>query len=77
MYVCLEVDRVGLILCLVLMSLYPIKLKGYVGYVIESMICFLGFILLVVSSLNFVFFIILVCWYMGEVVRPSLVYFLS
>ena len=57
----------GLILCFVLMSLYPIKLKGYV---LESIFCFLGFILLVVSLLIFIcsiIVLILVHWYW---VRP-------
>ena len=54
---------VGLIMCFVLMSLYPIKLEGYV---IESIFCFLGFILLVVgllTSICSIIVLILVHWF--------------
>ena len=40
MYVYLKGGEVGLILCLVLIFLYPIIPRGYVRYVIESIFCF-------------------------------------
>ena len=58
MYVYLKGGEVGLILCLVLIFLYPIIPRGYVRYVIESIFCFFVFVLLVVSLLTFVLLVV-------------------